>query len=177
VTVRRLPLPAALAAAGYALREERETDLPFLEGLYVSIRWSELEPSGWPDAVKTAFLQSQFALQRRHYRSFYADAECSILEHNGTAAGRIYVYRGAEDHRVVDISIVEAFRNRGLGSALLGAVIEEAESFGKTASVHVERFNVAQRLYRRLGFQQVGESGPYLLMVRRCGRAAAAGGT
>ncbi len=172
---RRLLLPAKLAALGFQLREETEADCPFLESLYAAIRWPELAGTGWLDEEKTAFLESQFALQRRHYRQFYANAEFAILERQGAPIGRIYVYRGEQDYRVVDISIADTFRNRGIGAALLTAVIEEAEQAGKTTSIHVEKFNVAQRLYRRLGFQEIGESGPYWLMVRPCSRAAAGG--
>lgn len=173
----RVTLPAALEAEGYSLREETPEDYPFLEGLYISIRWPELARASWPEEDKLAFLKSQFALQCRHYRTFYAESEFAVLERDGTPAGRIYVHRDARDYRVVDISIAETFRNRGVGAALLRAVIEEAETNGKTASVHVEKSNAAQRLYRRLGFEAAGESGPYWLMVRPCRASQAAGGT
>jgi hypothetical protein len=32
-------------------------------------------------------------------------------------------------------------------------------------SIHVQKFNPAQRPYRRLSFVEAGESGPYWLMV------------
>lgn len=163
-----LRLPQALVDEGYLLRPQREADYPFLENLYISTRWPEFEPSGWRNEEKRAFLEDQFRLQCRHYRTFYSDAEFSILEYRSVPVGRIYVHRGADDYRVVDISIAEPFRNRGVGTTLLQAVTAEAQAHSKTASIHVEEHNIAQRLYRRLGFQEAGGSGPYRLLVKSC---------
>jgi ribosomal protein S18 acetylase RimI-like enzyme len=41
------------------------------------------------------------------------------------------------------------------------------------ASIHVERFNPAQRLYTRLGFRPVAEAGSVYLLLERAPVAAA----
>jgi ribosomal protein S18 acetylase RimI-like enzyme len=71
-----------------------------------------------------------------------------------------------EDIRIVDISLLPEFRGQGVGTALLGAVTQEAAKEHRSVSIHVEKFNPAQRLYRRLGFVEAGGSGRYWLMVR-----------
>jgi ribosomal protein S18 acetylase RimI-like enzyme len=43
-------------------------------------------------------------------------------------------------------------------------VLAEAELAGKPVRIHVEQFNPAQRLYRRLGFRPVEDQGVYSLM-------------
>lgn len=159
-------LPPAMLARGFRLRPESDGDLHFLERLYLSVRWPELEPTGWQDEVKVDFLRSQFSLQRLHYRTHYSDAQFAVLEHGDNPAGRIYLYRNPGDFRIVDISLLPEFRGQGAGTALLNAVIERAEGEASSVSIHVEKFNPAQRLYRRLGFIEAGESGPYWLMVR-----------
>ena len=69
--------------------------------------------------------------------------------------------------RIVDIALLPECRNRGVGTALLQAAMNEAAAAGKTVSIHVEKFNPAQRLYRRLDFHEISESGPYWLMEWR----------
>lgn len=160
--------PGELAGNGYRLRPESAADYPFPESLYVSIRWSELSASHWAETEKLAFLRNRFALQSRRYRSYSPGAGFAVLEHAGAPIGRICLYRSSADYRVMDISLVAGFRNRGLGTTLLQAVIEEARETGAGTSIHVEKQNPAQRLYRRLGFREVGEHGPYGLMVRGC---------
>jgi ribosomal protein S18 acetylase RimI-like enzyme len=156
-----------LRAAGYCLRAQREEDHPFLERLYISVRESEVEPLDWPEEAKRTFLADQFRLQTTHYRTHYYDAEFLIVERSGSPVGRLYVFRGPHDHRVIDISLLPETRNAGVGGALLQAVKAEAAADGKTVSIHVEKFNPAQNLYRRLGFREIGESGPYRLMEWR----------
>lgn len=157
-------IPSALRAAGFALRPQREDDYAFLERLYLSVRDEEVTVAGWPEETKQAFLADQFRLQHTHYQSHYYDAEFLILERGGAPVGRLYIFRGPHDHRIVDISLVPEVRGAGVGGALLQAVQAEAAVVGKTVSIHVEMFNPAQNLYRRLGFKEVGERGPYWLM-------------
>jgi ribosomal protein S18 acetylase RimI-like enzyme len=40
-------------------------------------------------------------------------------------------------------------------------LMDEAGSAGKALSIHVEKFNPALRLYRRLGFQTIEDKGVY----------------
>ncbi len=159
-----LEVPAVLKAEGFALRPQRESDYDFLERLYRSVREAEIAPLDWPEEAKRQFLVSQFALQYHHYTEHYFDAEFSIIERCGTPVGRLYIFRGPGDHRIVDISLLAEVRNAGVGRALLEAVLAEASDCGKTASIHVEKFNPARHLYDRLGFREIGESGPYWLM-------------
>ena len=159
--------PAALAAEGFRLRDETEGDVAFLERLYLDVRSPELAQIDWSDDVKHAFLIDQHRLQRHHYRTHHGDAAFRILEHDGAAVGRLYIHRSPEDVRIVDISLLSGARGKGVGGRLLEALLTEAEAMGATVSIHVEQFNPAQTLYRRLGFEPVRESGPYWLMERR----------
>ena len=161
----RLAMPAALAERGFALRPETEADVPFLRRLYISTRWEELAPvTDWTDAQKIAFLESQFAAQRHHYLGHYADAAFDILEAGGVPAGRLYVDRQAGTLLIVDVALLPEWRGRGVGTALIEAVFDEARHAGKEVSISVEKFNPAQRLYRRLGFREYAEDDVYWFM-------------
>lgn len=170
---------AALAALGLSFRLEREEDVPFIRRLYCEMRWEELAAiQDWTDEQKIGFLVQQYEAQRQHYARAYFDAEFLVIEHAGEPIGRLYLYRGdPKDIRIVDIGLLIAARNRGLGRAVIEAVFDEARATGsnggepnaggRSVSIHVEVFNPARRLYDRLGFVEKGEHGPYRLMEWR----------
>jgi ribosomal protein S18 acetylase RimI-like enzyme len=123
----------------------------------------------WDDATKRAFVAQQFSAQDHHYRTNYTDTSYDVILADGEAAGRLYVARWPDEIRIVDITLLPAFRGRGLGSALLRALIEEADAAAKPLTIHVEQANPARALYERLGFRPAGEHGVYVLMRRAPG--------
>ncbi|MEA2937016.1 MAG: hypothetical protein QOC56_520, partial [Alphaproteobacteria bacterium] len=131
-------MPRGLAEQGFVLRPETEEDVPFLRRLYISTRWHELAPIvDWTEAQKLAFLESQFALQRHHYRTYYPTTDWGVLEQGGTPAGRLYVERGTK-LLVIDVALLPEWRGRGIGTALMEAVMAEAREAGKAVTVAVE---------------------------------------
>jgi ribosomal protein S18 acetylase RimI-like enzyme len=146
------------------LRAATEADRGFLRELYASTREQELTQVAWENGAKEAFIGHQFNAQDLHYRSNYPGATLDVIEVDGERAGRLYVYRGAEDIRIMDIALTPAFRGRGIGTGLLVELMEEARSSGRSLSIHVEQQNPARSLYDRLGFAPVGEHGIYVLM-------------
>lgn len=166
-STKAFALPAALAEQGFVLRPETEADIPFLRRLYASIRWDELALTDWTDAQKIAFADSQFALQRHHYRTYYPTSEWGVLEDHGVPAGRLYVYRDAGKLEVLDIALLPHWRGRGIGTALMEWVCSQALAAGQTVMIAVEKFNRAQTLYRRLGFREVANEGVYWFMEWR----------
>jgi ribosomal protein S18 acetylase RimI-like enzyme len=162
---QRLTIPVALAEQGLALRPETEADVPFLFQLYVSTRWDELAPlTDWSEAQKIGFLESQFTLQRQHYLTHYANSAFDVLEERGVPVGRLYVDRQERTLLIVDIALLPQWRGRGIGTALIEALFAEARGVGKEVSISVEKFNPAQRLYRRLGFREYAEDDVYWFM-------------
>jgi ribosomal protein S18 acetylase RimI-like enzyme len=152
------------AALGLTFRPIGDADLPFLAALYASTREEELSVVPWPDAAKAAFLDQQFRAQHAHYQENYPGAEWLVILHAGMAIGRLYRVCWAREHRVIDIALVPAQRRRGLGTALLRDVMDEARAAGKPLTIHVEKFNPAQLLYRRLGFATAEDKGVYDLL-------------
>lgn len=148
------------------LRPVAEDDRPFLVELYGSVREEELAALEWDDATKRAFVEQQFSAQDAHYRRNYPGASLDVIEVDGKPAGRLYVYRGRDDVRIMDIALAPPFRGRGIGTRLLTALIDEAEASGRKLSIHVELNNRARRLYEQLGFRPAGEHGVYVLMER-----------
>lgn len=152
------------ADAGMGFRRIAESDLPFLEGVYASTRSEELAAAPLTDAQKAAFLAEQFRLQHAHYQKYYPDADWLITMHAGEDIGRLYIERWPTQHRIIDIAFLPGQRGKGFGEALLRDLMDEAAVAGKDVSIHVEKFNPALRLYRRLGFVTEEDKGVYDLM-------------
>ena len=149
------------AAAGLAFRRMADADLPFLARLYASTRMEELSVLDWSDAQRAAFLQMQFNAQHTHYQKFYSAADFLVIEHGGQAVGRLYLGRFTSEHCIVDIAFLPEHRRKGLGTALLRDLLDEAAAAHKAVTIHVEKYNPAHALYRRLGFTPVAEQGVY----------------
>src|SRR5262245_14183562 len=82
----------------------------------------------------------------------------------GEDIGRLYIERRPREHRIIDIAFLPEHRGSGFGGALLRDLLDEAAAAGKAVSTHVEKFNPAMRLYRRLGFLTEEDKGVYDLM-------------
>ena len=56
---------------------------------------------------------------------------------------------------------VVSSRSRGIGSTVLGQLIDEGRASSRIVTIHVEKFNRALRLYERLGFRIADDRGVY----------------
>jgi ribosomal protein S18 acetylase RimI-like enzyme len=168
-----LKAPEVLVRAGYGLRRERGSDLPFLRMLYAGTRADEMRTSGWTPEQQDAFLAEQFRLQDAFYRQEFPDTARHIIVKDQRPVGRLYLRRIASpmmaqpEIRVNDIALLPVARCYGTGSALMAAVLELAAAEQATVSLTVYEDNRALGLYRRLGFQTVTTENGRLLMRRR----------
>jgi ribosomal protein S18 acetylase RimI-like enzyme len=153
-----------VAAAGLRFRPITDADLPFLYEVYASTRTEELAPLAWSDAQKMAFLTMQFRAQHADYQQNYPGADRLVVTRADQPAGRLYIERTARAHVVIDIALLPQHRGQGLGVAIMRDLMDEAACAGRLLSIHVEKFNPALRLYRRLGFRTVEDKGVYDLM-------------
>jgi RimJ/RimL family protein N-acetyltransferase len=154
--------PAVLCQRGIVLRLCTTADIAFLRDLYRQLRAEELAPLPWPQAQKDAFLDSQFALQHRHYLTHYPDADFCLVESAAQPIGRLYLWRRAPQFLVIDISLVPQWRNGGIGTALIRGAQQLAQADEAGLNLHVDQRNdAARRLYERLGFIATDEDGPY----------------
>lgn len=146
-------------------RPVAEDDGEFLLRLYASTREEEMEFVDWSDDRKRAFLQNQLAAQKAEYGRRWPEADHEIVLADGTPAGMIWVGRTEDEIRLLDIALLPEFRRRGIGTALLKPLQEEAERDGKPMRHCVYITNTpAFAFYHRLGFKRVKEMGMYCLM-------------
>ncbi|MDX6508974.1 MAG: hypothetical protein QOG81_726 [Gaiellaceae bacterium] len=148
------------------MRPVEPGDRDFLLRVYGSTRAEELAAVPWDGEQKDGFLRMQFEAQASWYEKHYDGATFDVVLVDGEPAGRLYVHRGAQEIRIVDIALLPEFRSHGIGTRLLEPILAEATEREVPVAIHVERFNPALALYRRLGFVAVAEDTVYLKLER-----------
>ena len=146
------------------LRDAQPNDLPFLFSLYCDVRAPELAAWGWPAVQQDAFLRMQFEAQRQSYLSAYPESIHHIVSAAGVPMGRRLIARTPDGIHLVDIALLAAYRNRGIGVRLIGELLDECIRNEYALNLHVLRGNPAIGLYRRLGFQEIGADPMYIEM-------------
>lgn len=152
------------------LRPETPEDDSFLLRLYASTREQEMANVPWTVEQKAAFAESQFQLQRVHYRKYFVPASFDVVLWEDVPVGRLYVFREGPEIRVMDVAILPEWRRKGIGTALLSALTREADTSARPLSLHVEKEGRARTLYERLGFELGEEKGLHVLLVRPPGK-------
>lgn len=150
--------------AAWTLRAAGAADTNFLFRVYAGTRLEELAVTGWSAEQQESFLRMQFAAQDHDYRQRFPAARFDIVQAFGSDVGRLYVDESYDEICVIDIALLPDYRRRGLGSALLRALLADGVASGRTVSLHVECNNPALALYLRLGFVDANEHGIYKLM-------------
>jgi ribosomal protein S18 acetylase RimI-like enzyme len=139
-------------------------DRELLFRVYASSREEELAPVPWPPEAKETFLRQQFDAQDAWWRTSYAGATFEVIVVDGHDAGRLYLWEGPSEIRIVDVALLPEARRSGAGTKLLRGVQARAAAAGKSVTIHVERMNPALALYERLGFRLVEDKGVYLFL-------------
>jgi ribosomal protein S18 acetylase RimI-like enzyme len=145
------------------LRPINNDDLGFLRQLYETTRY-DLERVAWDEQTKAAFLDQQFAAQHQHYQQHYVGAAFDVIWLHQTPIGRLYVYRTADEIRLMDITLLPQWRYQGIGDYYLQQLILQASNNQQQLTLHVEPDNSAKDWYERLGFRVIEEHGLYLFM-------------
>lgn len=144
------------------LRPVRDSDNPFLLSLYMSTREEELAQAEWQEGQKEMFVRWQFDLQRREYDARFPDAAYHVIVVDQQPAGRIWVGADNKQIRLLDIALLPEFQNRGVGTALLHRLMDDAKESGKALRHMVFMLNNnAKRFYERLGFVTIEDLGAY----------------
>lgn len=158
---------------GCSIREMRPDEYPLLEKfLYDAIFQEEGE-----EPLPISIVQDpSIAVYMEHFGQ--PGDICVVAEYERSIVGAVWtrVWAGSrkgygyiDDHTPeLSISIDKHFRNDGIGSSLLQAILTLLSSKGYgQVSLSVQRRNRASELYRKVGFQVLGEHDEDLLMVFR----------
>lgn len=139
-------------------------DDAFLFDLYADSRSSEMQAWGWDKAMIRSFLQMQWNAQKLSYALQYPDSKQFLVVTEKVTVGRIIVCQTDKEIRLVDLTIISAYRNRGIGTSLLQQLQNKAFSTCLPLRLSVLKTNPAKALYARLGFRLIGENDIYDFM-------------
>jgi ribosomal protein S18 acetylase RimI-like enzyme len=158
-----IPCPRGLLR----LRPEREDDMGFRFRLFRDSR-PDLALLPLDAAARGQLIALQFQAQTMSYRTQFPGARFDIIELGDVPVGRIVVDRPGTMLHIVDQTLSPPFRNLGLGSTIMRALMGEAERSGLPVRLRVASDNAAaMRLYLRLGFVPIEASPVYVHLERR----------
>jgi RimJ/RimL family protein N-acetyltransferase len=146
------------------LRPIGPDDYDFLVEVYGSTRAEEMAMVPWTIEQQQAFVRMQFTAQQDHYTKTYPTASYDIIMSDSRPVGRLYVARLDHEIRIIDITLLPAERNAGIGSYLIKQLLDEANRAGKVTRIFVEEFNPSRRLFERLNFSLSEQHGIHMLL-------------
>jgi RimJ/RimL family protein N-acetyltransferase len=142
-------------------RAEREDDDDFRFRLFCQSRPPGLSALPLAPAAMEQLMRFQFQAQTSSYRTQFPAAQFDIIELDARPIGRIIVDRSDARLLIVDQAIVPELRRRGIGTAIMRSVMDEAGAAALPVRLHVASDNdPSLRLYLRLGFVPVSSSTP-----------------
>lgn len=157
--------PAPLLAL--SRRSAADNDRDFLYALF---RVSLPPNNGFdtlPATERETLLRMQFEARERQYRTTYPLADFDLLLIDDEPVGNLYVDRGSDEYVLIDISVLPQYQGQGIGSHVVGELLEEAGRLALPVRAHVQKNNRAWGLWKRLGFELSGDDGVYYNIVAR----------
>jgi ribosomal protein S18 acetylase RimI-like enzyme len=135
----------------HTLRPATADDHDFVQRLLLTTSKEYVEQTwGWTDEI-------QQLVNQDFERWFNPPASGQIVQVDGRDIGYIKV-ADHEDGVLLDMVLLDpAYQNRGLGTALIAPVVEEAHAHGQAVVLQVLKVNPSKRLYERLGFVVTGD--------------------
>jgi ribosomal protein S18 acetylase RimI-like enzyme len=132
-------------------------DREFLFELFARTMRGVVEQTwGWNDGWQRA----EFARRFRRYT-------VSVVESDARPVGGLFLEHGPDAIFIHEIQLLPEWQGRGIGTAIVRAVCEQATARGVPVELSVVPANHrAQRLYERLGFEVFAIESPFIRMRR-----------
>src|SRR5579859_6974828 len=139
----------------YMLRAATEADTTFLYDLHVKAMKAAVEKTwGWDEDFQMAYF-------RQHFTTDNTD----LILVGDVSVGKLICQRDPQRIYLAEIEILPEYQRKGLGTAIIQALIDEAKASHKEVVLQVLKTNSdARRLYERLGFELYGETETHNLM-------------
>jgi len=138
----------------WSLRPATAADLPFL----LELRLATMAPH----FARQGRMLSVEDHRERVERCFDV---ARIVECEGHPVGLVKLVREGRAWTLEQFQLSPAVQGRGLGAALLAAIVAEARAAGASIELGVLKGNPARRLYERFGFEPCAESAHGTTMI------------
>jgi|HubBroStandDraft_1064217.scaffolds.fasta_scaffold20670_2 GNAT superfamily N-acetyltransferase len=147
--------PVATPHGTLALRSETAADAVFLFGLHETVKGPELAPMGVPDQMRRNLLEMQFRAMTMGYRAQFPDGYFGIVTLDEVPIGRLVTDDSEGWFHIVHIALLPEWRNRGISTALMTAVLDRPRRMGVRCQATIALDNFASLcLWSRLGFTE-----------------------
>lgn len=152
----------------YTIREINAAEYPLLEDfLYEAI----FIPQGVEPPPRSIINNDELQVYIKDFGE-KPDDRCLVAEADEKIVGVVWV-RIMEDYGHIDdetpsfaISLYREYRGHGIGTALMVKMLELLRESGyKKASLAVQKENYAVKMYKKVGFEVVGENEEEYIMV------------
>jgi len=104
--------------------------------------------------------------QRERFDKNFDPACLQIIEYEGRPIGYISVQRPGNEIFLAAIEIAPEFQDNGVGTYLVGKLLDDADESNLPVRLLVLKVNPARQLYERLGFECAGETPTHYVMKR-----------
>ena len=122
-------------------------------------------------AAEGALITSVFGWDEAYQREFHlkewVERRLALVTLDGRAVGTLELREDAATIQVAQFFILPEFEGRGMGSAILRAVVRRADEAQLTTTLTLLAGNRCESLYRRHGLVVVEDDGPLRRMTRR----------
>jgi ribosomal protein S18 acetylase RimI-like enzyme len=140
------------------LREATQEDRTYVEEVYfITQRWLIEELFGWRGD----------ALEKAKFAEFYDRENTQIILKDDSNVGWLTVMRAGDVIELGHIYVSPEHQRCGIGTFLIGQLIEETTWQTKTLTLSTAKINPALSLYERLGFVPVSETEFKIYLERR----------
>ncbi|MFD9540576.1 GNAT family N-acetyltransferase [Streptomyces sp. NPDC060022] len=143
-------------APAWTLRPADLRDIETIVELRAAVMRPDLERLGRYDEHRV----------RQRLRDAYDPEHTSVVEADGAFAGCVALRPQEGDRWLEHFYLSPALQGRGLGSAVLRALLARTDAEGTTVRLNVLQGSAARRLYERHGFVLEGEDSVDVFMVR-----------
>jgi len=151
-----------------------DEDASFFYDVYATARKPELEGLGWPREEIDAFIRMQYETRELACSKRYPLSDTLLIRVGPHRAGKITTAITHDEVVLVDIALLPAYRNQGIGTGLVQSLQTAARELGKPLSVRTLQSDPAVAFYLRLGFEVKQSDYPYCLLEWRQEREMAA---
>lgn len=135
-------MPEPWSPRHLTLRPALESDVPFLLALRLAAMAAHLRAAG---------VELTAAETEQRVRADFDAAH--VVELHGERIGLLKLARAPGEWRLLQVQLLPRHQRQGIGSHLIGQVLQQARAQRTAVTLSVLSVNPARRLYERLGFE------------------------
>ena len=147
--------------------QETFEDEGFIRRLMLEMLSNQLRPASWPAAIRESLLEAQYQVRRQGFRQTADNRPGTVTVLDGKPVAWYVTSEDPQRIHLVSLIVLNDYRAKGIGSAILKNVLDPADRDRKTVRLSVSLGNIrAIALYSRFGFRQLENDGIHIRMER-----------